>query len=422
MTIASKIKRRLYFVAARYFRFFANISLRKWQPRIIAVTGSAGKTTMLGLIESQLGNRAHYSHNANSAFGIAFDILGQKGITASKWHWLSLIFASPIRAFTFRHHEEFYVVEIDGERPFEAEFIARWLKPEISLWVSLGRSHAVFFEQAVKNGRFKSVDDAIAHEFAAIPEQTTKLVIIDGDNPEMRRRTEPLLAKTIAVHRSDLKRYAVCPEKTTFEFRAHTYTFKNPMPREVATQLLMLDALMRYLKLPTDSTLKNFTMPPSRGNYLEGKRGVKIIDSSYNAHLISMASVLDMVKNLHASHKWLIIGDIIDQGQLEGEEHQKLANMLLSAKAEQIVLIGRRTAAYTYPLLKDRTSVVSFQHPKQALEFLERNLTGKETLIFKGSQYLEWIVENLLKNPEDIEKLARQDPAHKKRRQDWGLD
>ena len=92
MALIANTKKKLYLFAARYFRFFANISLKRWRPRIIIVTGSAGKTTMLNLIESQLGTKAHYSHNANSAFGIAFDVLGQRGITGSRLHWLALIF------------------------------------------------------------------------------------------------------------------------------------------------------------------------------------------------------------------------------------------------------------------------------------------------------------------------------------------
>ena len=79
MAIIANLKKKFYFVAAGYFKFFANISLKRWHPRIIIITGSAGKTTMLNLVESQLGDKAHYSHNANSAFGIAFDVLGQRG-------------------------------------------------------------------------------------------------------------------------------------------------------------------------------------------------------------------------------------------------------------------------------------------------------------------------------------------------------
>ena len=125
MSIISKIKKKLYFVAAGYFRFFAGFAFRRWHPRVIAITGSAGKTTMLNLVEFEFGSRAHYSHNANSAFGIAFDILGMDGIRGSKWRWILLILQAPIRAIYFKRTEEFYVVEIDGERPREAEFVAK---------------------------------------------------------------------------------------------------------------------------------------------------------------------------------------------------------------------------------------------------------------------------------------------------------
>ena len=100
---------------------------------------------MLHLVEQELGKKAHYSHNANSAFGIAFDLVGLRGITGSKLRWIYLFFAVPIKSIFYKHTEDFYVVEIDGERPHETEFLAKWLHPEVTLWVALGRSHAVQF-------------------------------------------------------------------------------------------------------------------------------------------------------------------------------------------------------------------------------------------------------------------------------------
>ena len=423
MIIITKLKKKFYFVAAGYFKFFANISLKRWHPRIIVITGSAGKTTMLNLVESQLGAKAHYSHNANSAFGIAFDILGMTGITGSKLKWASLFFRAPLRSFSYRHHEPFYIVECDGERPHEAEFIAKWLKPEVSCWVSLGRSHAVFFENEVKTGKFASVDEAIAHEFSTIPENTRKLVLIDGSSATMYRCTEKIKAKVVAVDQENLKEYKVYPEKAIFDFGEHKFIFREPMPRDVTVQLMMLKELMDYLNHDINYSLDDFKMPPARCNFLRGKKGIKIIDSSYNAHIISMTTVLDMVKELQADHKWLVIGDIIDQGRLEGEEHEKLAKLLLETGVKNIVMIGRRTKKYTYPLLKDKVkNVHSFDKPQQALKYLEENLTGKETVIFKGSQYLEWIVEKLLEDPRDVDRLARQDEAHRRRRASWGLN
>ncbi len=426
MTLVAKIKKRFYFAAASYFKFFANISFKKWHPRVIAVTGSVGKTTMLNLLESQIGAAAHYSHNANSAFGISFDILGLRGVTGSKLYWLYLLIAAPARAFTYHHTQKFYIVEIDGERPRETQFIATWLKPEVTLWISLGLSHAVWYENQVKSGLFATTEEAIAAEFATLPQNTQKLTIFDADNKLMQQSLQTVLSTlkekhVIAVSKNKISGYKVTPETSEFTLDKHTFKFAYPMPQDISIQLVMLTELMKYLNLPIDYSMQNFTLPPARNNPLKGKNGLRIIDSSYNAHLISMASILQMSRSLKVPHKWLILGDMVEQGNLEKTEHQKLAKLIEAAKPEQVILLGRRTATYTYPLLK-KSNTVSFASPQEALEYLEKHLTGKETLIFKGSQYLEWIIEKLLDDPTDANLLARQDPAHKARRKSWGLE
>ena len=84
-------------------------------------------------------------------------------------------------------------------------------------------------------------------------------------------------------------------------------------------------------------------------------------------------------------------------------------------------IVGRRCRDYVYPTIRKKIDTESFTKPQDALKYIKNNITGDETLIFKGSQYLEWIIEKLLKNPEDVKKLCRQDLAHKKRRESWGL-
>lgn len=418
-----RFKKRFYFVAARYFRFFANRSLKRWRPRIIAVTGSAGKTTMLHMIEFELGDRAHYSHDANSAFGIAFDILDMDGVRGSKLRWFKLILSAPVRAFSYRHTEEFYVVEIDGERPHETEFLASWLRPEVTLWVSLGRSHAVQFEQEVKEGKFANLDEAIAHEFATLPQYTTKRVDIDADSTLMQRATEGIKAEVVTLSKSKLKRYNVYPTRTDFIFDTASFHFSQPQPRDLAIQLLMLEDLTNYLKIPLKTDFHEMAPPPGRSSFFQGKRGLKLIDSSYNAHLISVESVLEMVKAMRTGHKWLVIGDIVDQGTIEGEEHTKLADLIAAANPEMVILVGRRTKQYTAPRLKELgVPACTTLDPRKALKYIETHATGEETIIFKGSQYLEWIIEKLLADPTDAANLPRREAAAVKRRQKWGLD
>lgn len=419
----SKIKKRFYFVAANYFRYFANIVLKKWHPRIIAVTGSAGKTTMLNLLEHEMGKKAHYSHDANSAFGISFDLLGLKGVRGSKIRWLWLFIITPFRSLFYRHKEAFYVVEIDGERPHEAEFLAEWLKPEITIWVSIGLSHVVQFEKVVKEGKFKDLSEAITSEFANLPAYTTKRVYIDADSKLMKKATENIKAKVIPIKKTLLKKYVVFADSTDFTYGDTTFHFNHPEPKDIAFNLFVLQDLMKYLKLPFNPDFSDVLVAPGRSSYFKGKKGIDIVDSSYNAHMISMASTLDMAKRMHAERKWLIIGDIVDQGSLEETEHKKLAEMIADVKPDRVILVGRRTKKYTAPKLKELgVSAVATTDPKKALLYLENHITGKETLIFKGSQYLEWIIEKLLADPEDAKKLCRREKAAVARRKSWGLD
>ena len=419
----SKIKKRFYFVAANYFRYFANIVLKKWHPRIIAITGSAGKTTMLNLLEHEMGKKAHYSHDANSAFGISFDLLGLKGVRGSKIRWLWLFIITPFRSLFYRHKEAFYVVEIDGERPHEAEFLAEWLKPEITIWVSIGLSHVVQFEKVVKEGKFKDVSEAITSEFANLPAYTTKRVYIDADSKLMKKATENIKAKVIPIKKTLLKKYVVFADSTDFTYGDTTFHFNHPEPKDIAFNLFVLQDLMKYLKLPFNPDFSDVLVAPGRSSYFKGKKGIDIVDSSYNAHMISMASTLDMAKRMHAERKWLIIGDIVDQGSLEETEHKKLAEMIADVKPDRVILVGRRTKKYTAPRLKELgVSAVATTDPKKALLYLENHITGKETLIFKGSQYLEWIIEKLLADPEDARKLCRREKAAVARRKSWGLD
>lgn len=419
----SKLKKKLYFKVAGYFRYFANRAFKRWNPRVIAVTGSAGKTTMMKMLEHEMGDKAHYSHDANSAFGIPFDILGLKGIKGSKLKWLWLLIAAPFRGLFYRHKEQFYVVEIDGERPHEAEFLAKWLKPEVTIWVSIGLSHAVQFEKEVESGKYADVGEAIVAEFANLPANTSKRVYIDADSKMMVEATSGIRAKVIPIKKGLIKKYVVYPNSTDFTYGDTTFHFNHPEPKDIAFNLFVVQDLMKYLKLKFNPDFTGIEMAPGRCSYFEGKKGIAIVDSSYNAHMISMTSVLDMAKRMHAEKKWLVIGDIVDQGSLEEEEHRKLAKLIADVKPDKVILVGRRTKEWTAPeLRKLGVSAVATTDPRKALDYIERRIHGNETLIFKGSQYLEWIIEKLLANPADANKLCRREKSAVARRKSWGLE
>ena len=209
-------------------------------------------------------------------------------------------------------------------------------------------------------------------------------------------------AEVIKCSKSELLNYTVYPNKTEFvmnfssqpKLNGFTITFKNPMQRDLAIQLSMLSKLCEYLHIQIPSDFSDMREAPGRNTFLKGINNLKIIDSSYNAHLISMESILKMYRSMRTQHKWLVIGDMVEQGSIERHEHEKLAEAIIAANPEQVILIGRRTREYTYPILQKqgiKTSV--FDEPKKALEFIQQNAVNGETILFKGSQYLEWIIK-----------------------------
>ncbi len=413
-----KVKNVLYFLVARYFRYFARIRLVRWNPRIVVVTGSNGKTTALNLIEVQLGKSARYSHGANSSFGIPFDILGLKRTSYSPFEWMLFGFLAPFSAWKKPYEEKIYIVEADCDRPYEGEFLSALLKPEVTVWLSCARTHSVNFDKSVRAGRFSSVDEAISHEFGYFVERTSKLVIINADEPLIVRETRHSKARIQEIQDAQTTRYDIGISGTEFVIDGVKYHVPFLLPKEVAYAISASVKIASYFgKQPTNNLLK-LVMPPGRSSILKGIKNTVIVDSSYNVNVASIAAILRMVAKL-PGEKWFVLGDLTEQGAHEKEEHEKIAQMLLQTDFKKIILVGPRLAAYAVPILKERA--ISFDKPREALDYILASLSHGETLVFKGARFLEGIIEHLLANKADIEKLCRREKVWQKRRKQWQL-
>jgi len=179
--------------------------------------------------------------------------------------------------------------------------------------------------------------------------------------------------------------------------------------------------LLKYLSIKPKS-FTNLVLPPGRSNLFKGIRSTTIIDSTYNANLDSMTAILNMFNKLEADKKWLILGDMLEQGAQEKSEHQKLAKLIKNLKVDHVVLLGPRIQKHTYPLLKSsKTPVVSFIYPRQVLDYLLQKLQGSEALLFKGARFLEGTIEHLLEDKSQVGSLVRREKVWQKRRRKWGL-
>jgi len=411
-------KQTLYFPIAHYFRFWAKIRLNFWKPIIIVVTGSSGKTTLLHLIEAQIGEKAKYSHRANSSYGIPFDILelSRKKLTPDEW--ILLFFLAPFKAFKSVPQERLYIVEADCDRPGEGKFLASLLNPDITLWISLSLTHSVNFDFLVKNKYFNLVEEAIANEFGYFLEYTKKLSIVNGDNSFIQKQLKRTKASVKTVTKKALKLYKIKENSTEFIIEDKKCSINFVVPKDIFYSIQMVNLLMESLSLPFDSTFKNFVLPPGRNSIFQGIKNTTIIDSTYNATPDGVKTILQMFDEYPSKNKWIILGDMIELGIKEKEEHEKLATIINSMNLSKIVLIGPRVSKYTYPKLKNAEK---FLMPKEGLDYILKNINGGEALLFKGARFLEGIIEQLLQNKKDTDKLVRREIVWQNRRRGWGL-
>lgn len=420
----AKVKKIFYFVGAYYFRLFALIYLKRWHPKIVVITGSSGKTTLLHLIESQLGNKAKYSHKANSAFGIPFDILGLERSVLTYREWPALFLKAPFRAFRKINPLKLYIAEADCDRPYEGKFLATLLQPDITLWVSSSDTHSANFERVVKNNKFAAVEEAIASEFAQFVKFTKDWSAVNGDSTQIIKALPQTRIKLIKITKSKyLDSYRVKKDETDFSILGQNYNIKALLPEETFYSICMVKHLLDDFHLKIDPTFKNFTLPPGRGCMLSGIKNTILIDSSYNATPEGMASTLRMFQAYPANKKWAVLGDMIELGNKEKKDHEYLAQILSKTDLRQLVLVGPRLHKFTYPvlqILKVRYPVKIFETPKEALGFMD-NISGGETILFKGARFLEGVIEKLLKDKKDTSLLPRREEVWQKRRKVWQL-
>ena len=419
------LKKFFYFPLSYYFRFFAKIKINLWKPFVIVVTGSSGKTTLLHLIESQLGEKAKYSHHANSSYGIPFDILGLKRKNLMFYEWIILFFSAPFSIFKKNPTQRIYIVEADCDRPGEGRFLATLLKPQVTLWTNSTKTHSMNFDSLVKSGKFENIEEAIAFEFGYFIEYSSKLAIVNGDSENIKKELHRTKTKITSVSIKNLAEYKVTLDGTIFDINGEVFKFPQLLPKEIFYSLKMCIDLLEFLKIPLDKSFSKFTLPPGRNSIFKGIKNTTIIDSAYNANLDSMTAVLGMFDKIANDKKWMILGDMLEQGESERQEHENLAEEISNVKSDKVILMGPRVARYTFPKLEIRNSksenVISFENPKEVLDYLNLNLKGRELLLFKGARFLEGVIENLLADKKDSMKLARREKIWEKRRKNFGL-
>jgi len=298
----------------------ARLHRSRLETRVIAVTGSNGKTTTRDMIAAILGTRyrvVNAPRNFNNDIGV------------------------PLTVFRLDTDTEFGVFEIEMNRFGGTKMLAEVCRPEVGVVTNVGDSHLEFMKdrRGVAIEKAELLAELPAHGYA----------VLNADDPlvmDIAQRAGPAKRLTFGVRRrADV--FATDVNDRGFggsEFRFQgQYRMDLPLPglHNVANFLAAAAACravgMEFAEIPEG--LAGFKPPAMRLRVLRFGR-VTLIDDSYNANPQSMETAIDLLyRCAPKGHRVAFLGDMLELGSFTYEAHTRLGQ-LVGSQLDRVAFVG----------------------------------------------------------------------------------
>ncbi|QQG37536.1 MAG: UDP-N-acetylmuramoyl-tripeptide--D-alanyl-D-alanine ligase [Candidatus Kaiserbacteria bacterium] len=421
----------------------ARIVLSRRKPKIIAITGSVGKTSGKDAIYAALSDaysvrRSEKSYN--SEFGVPLTVLGLENAWRDPWRWILNVVRGLVLIFSRSPYPEWLILEVGADRPGDISRIARWLRPDIAVITGVPEipAHVEYFDSPDQLAREK-------RELARYVKHGGKLVL-NGDDSRMVQLCADFRGMTLKYgleasndFRADDIEIAYEEKKPTgmrfrLERRADLPTLAAAVlpiairgalgrPRVYAAlAALAVGEAAGVDQISVGRALESWEPPPGRMRILPGVNGSVIIDDTYNSSPVAALAALDTLKALKCKRRIALLGDMLELGRYASEAHRNVGRR--AAKVVDLLwTVGFRSRASGEAALDEKMSESDIREYEQtesrrAGEELRALLKPGDVVLVKGSQSMrmEKAVQELLAEPSRAgELLVRQDSEWKKR-------
>ncbi len=382
-----------------YLRFWARIYLQRAQPQIVAVTGSAGKTSTKEAIFEVLKVRFSQdvrksSGNLNTKNGVGLAVLGFKKSPEIFYQWLWPLISIPFKAY-FSRKIKFLVLEIAADQPGDISFITSFIKPNIVVLTNIGPAHLEIFG---------SMENLIKEKMALIKAlKSDGWVVLNTDDKELKKLKNNLKnIKTFAIYESaDVMAENIQTQIINFQPKTTLIvkTLGSKLPLSLNTlggvgnvyAALAAVSCGEIFKIDQKDMTKGFLEIQSEKHRLqvfEGKNKSVLIDDAYNANPLSMKVALDVLRKTEGSRKIAVLGDMLELGTIKEEAHQ-LIGKYAAESADEVITIG--------PLAKLYGAKKHFEKQAEVMTYLLGEIQKGDIILIKASRGmgLEKIVEAL---------------------------
>jgi UDP-N-acetylmuramoyl-tripeptide--D-alanyl-D-alanine ligase len=415
-------------------KILSRLILKKYQPDIVAITGSIGKTTAKEAISLVLSSSLPVrssAKNHNNEIGVPLTIIGSDAPGSSLLNWF-LVFLKALRLIVFYDptYPKILILEMGIDRPGDMKYLTTLAPPTVSVMTALSHSHLEYF------GTLQNIKKEKQILIEALDDKG--LGVLNYDNEDVRSMKTVNKAKSITYgfnEKADLR-----AQELRYQFESGTYDFAGAsfkvgyegslVPVQLpyilseagiyASLAAMAVALRFNLNLmDIVAKLKDFQMPPGRMRLLPGIKYSFLIDDTYNSSPESSLSALRILGKMqleNGSKKYAVLGDMLEIGSYTEEGHALVGEAVYEQKIDYLISVGERSrdidrGAKALGMSED--NVFHFDKAEAAGLFVQNRIKEGDLILIKGSQgiRMEKIVKELMAEPNKAKDLlVRQEP------------
>lgn len=332
---------------------------------IIGITGSNGKTTTKELISKVLSTK----YNVLSTTGNLNNHIGV-----------------PLTLLEIDTNTEAAVIEMGASAAKEIELLANIAQPVAGLITNVGKAHLLGF------GSLEEVKKA-KEELYQYLEKSGGVVFYNSDDSDITAMAEArreMIALPYGTQETKIEILTQTPQNPflTIKSKNSEIIKTNLIGNYNTSNILAALAVGEYFGINLSLSIKaieSYIPSNNRSQLIKGKNNTLIVDA-YNANPTSMKAALDNFKEISASSKGVIIGDMLELGADSIEEHKNILKLIEKMDLKHIFIVGKEfaLAAKGYKYFQEKavfktTSLELKEHLSQ------NNLIGT-TLLIKGSR------------------------------------
>lgn len=318
----------------------ANLHRRRMKAKVIAITGTNGKTTTKELIAAVLGckyNVLATEGNYNNALGV------------------------PLTLLRLRVEHEIAIIEMGASHPGDIRQLVEIAEPDAGLITNVGKAHLEGF------GTFENIVKTKAELYDYLMKNHCPIFI---------NRDNPILCTALGDYATTYS----YPDDLTLLDGGDTIAY-HWMRGDVKTQIVgrynfenirAAIAVGKYFMVPEQSAHKAIAAYEPRNHrsqLIRSERGNTIIADTYNANPTSMtAAILNYDSMKTDGLKMLILGDMRELGRESQTEHRVILERLKNANLHRIILVGTEFAYAFNEIGNLRPGLFEVYKSRQALE------------------------------------------------------